>query len=158
MALAATTLLAVAVTAQHGDPHGFGPMHGGPGHGPGHGPGGPLGPLAQELNLTDAQKAQLKQLVESFHVNTQSLHEQLMKSGGGPLEGLSENFDEAAVRAAAQARASAQVELEVAHAKLMSQVYSILTAEQKAKLADLRQKFEQMHREGPPPPPPGDDN
>lgn len=66
--------------------------------------------------------------------------------GGGPLDGLKE-FDEAAVRSAAQARAAAQVELEVARARAQSQVYAVLTAEQKAKLAELRQQFEQRRRE-----------
>ena len=47
-----------------------------------------------------------------------------------------------------------QVELEVAHAKMMSQIYALLTAEQKAKVAELKQRFAQ--RQPPPPPPPGD--
>ena len=65
---------------------------------------------------------------------------------------MSGTFDEAAVRAAAEARAKIQVELEVAHAKIMSQIAGVLTAEQKAQLAA---KHEQMRRLGPPPPPPG---
>jgi len=127
-----------------------------------HGPGGPGGPhgsivehLARELNLTDAQKAQAKQIEDSFRESTKSLHEQLFKLGGGPLDGFKDGFDEAAVRSAAQARANIQVELEVAHARAMSQFYALLTPEQKAKLAELRQQMEQ-HHPGPPPPPPGD--
>ena len=60
-------------------------------------------------------------------------------------------FDEAAVRSAAEARAKIQVELEVSHAKMMSQIFSVLTPEQKAQLAA---KHDQMRRQGPPPPPP----
>jgi len=60
-------------------------------------------------------------------------------------------FDEASVRAAAEARARIQVELEVSHAKMMSQIAGVLTAEQKAQLAA---KHEEMKRMGPPPPPP----
>ena len=162
LALAAALLVTAVGLARQDGPHGFGgpppegpggPRRGGPG-GPG-GPGG-LGPLARELNLTDAQKAQIKQIEDSFRESTKSLHEQLFKSGGGPLEGLKDGaFDEASVRAAAQARAAIQVELEVAHARMMSQVYALLTAEQKAKLAELRQQFEQGRRQPPPPPPPG---
>jgi protein CpxP len=161
LALVAAMLMAAAVFAQKGDMHTFGgPPHGEGGHehgGPG-GPGDMLGHLVHELNLTDAQQTQVKQLMDNFHTSTQSLHEQLFKAGGGPLDGLTDNFDEAGVRAAAQSRANMQVELEVAHAKLMSQVYSILTAEQKAKVAELRQHFEQMHRQPPPPPPSGTEN
>lgn len=45
------------------------------------------------------------------------------------------------------ARAALQVELEVARARAQSQVYAVLTAEQKAKLAGLRQQFEQRRQE-----------
>ena len=56
-------------------------------------------------------------------------------------------FDEAAVRKAAQARAGIEVELEVAHARAMSQIFSVLTAEQKAKLAEIHQQMEQRRQE-----------
>lgn len=152
LALAAALLMGVGVYAQHEGPHGSG----GPGFGHGRGRGGhgrhggPLGPLVCELNLTDAQKTQIKQLTDAFHEKNKALFEQNFRAGGGPFEVLSETFDEAAVRAAAQSRAAAHVELEVAHARLFSQVYALLTAEQKAKLAELKAKFEQ-HRRQPPP-------
>ena len=148
VALAAVLLLTVVAFAQHGP--------GGPGghHGPG-GPGGSLlGHFSQVLNLTDAQKAQIKQLEDGFKESTKGLHEQLGKAGpGGPFEALNGGtFDEAAVRAAAQSRANLHVELEVAHARFISQVYALLTAEQKAKLAELHQQMQERHKQGPPPP------
>jgi periplasmic protein CpxP/Spy len=153
LAFAAALMLGVGVYAQHeGGPHGPGGPgfgHGRGGHG---GPGDMLGHFARELNLTDAQQAQVKQLVEAFHEKNKALLEQGFRDGG-PFEGLSEGFDEAAVRAAAQSRAAAHAELEVAHAKLMSQVYALLTTEQKAKVAELKTKFEQHRQQGPPPPP-----
>ncbi len=157
LALVAALTLSVAALAQHGGPGGHrgpggGPgMHGGPGD---HG-GDLLGHFARELNLTDAQKTQVKQLVDAFHEGNKSLHEQMMKTGGGhgPFEGLTDGaFDEAAVRAAAQARANLHVELEVGHARLMSQIYALLTPEQKAKVAELRQRHEQKRGQRPPPP------
>jgi protein CpxP len=132
----------------------------GPGRGPGGpgdrgfrgGPGGPprdgLGPLGRELNLTDEQKAQIKKINESFTESTKALREQmrtLHENQADPLGGGA--FDEAAVRTAAQARASVQVELEVAHARMMSQIFAVLTPEQKTQLAAKRQEFEQRHRE-----------
>ena len=152
-ALAAALMMTAAAFAQHGPggPHGPGGhgRHGGPG-----GPGGLLGHFSQVLNLTDAQKAQIKQLEDGFKESTKGLHEQLGKAGpGGPFEVLNGGaFDEAAVRAAAQARANLHVELEVAHARFFSQVYAVLTAEQKAKLAELHQQMQERHRQGPPPP------
>lgn len=159
---AALALTAAAFGRQEG--------HHGPGGPPPGGPGGPHGPhggslvehLSRALNLTDAQKAQVKQIEDSLRESTKPLHEQLFKLGGGPFDGFKDGFDEAAVRSAAQSRAAIQVELEVAHARAMSQVYALLTADQKAKLAELRQQMEQR-RPGPPPegagappPPPGE--
>ena len=139
---------------------GFSQGPGGPPPGPGGphergfrgGPGGPprdgLGPIARDLNLTDEQKAQIKKINDNFAESTKSLREQmrtLHESQGDPLAGGT--FDEAAVRAAAQARANVQVELEVAHARMMSQIFAVLTPEQKTQLAAKRQEFEQRHRE-----------
>jgi periplasmic protein CpxP/Spy len=152
VALAAALMMTAAAFAQHGPggPHG----HGGPGrHGGPGGPGSLIGHLAQVLNLTDAQKTQIKQLEDSFKESTKGLHEQLGKVGpGGPFEALNGgSFDEATVRAAAQARANLHVELEVAHARFFSQVAAVLTAEQKAKLAELHKQMQERHKQGPPP-------
>ena len=129
-----------------------GPPPGGFGHrGPG-GPGGPgeFGQLAG-LNLTDAQKEQIKKIHESFDESTKALRDQMRdlhdNDTANPLSG---NFDEALFRSAAEARAKIQVEMEVQHAKMMAQVANILTAEQKSQLAE---RHEQMRRMGPPPPP-----
>jgi len=132
-----------------------GPM--GPGFrgGPG-GPGGPregfgpFGPFGRELNLTDDQKAQIKKIQDSFHEADKALFDQMRTLHESQPDPMSAEFNEAAVRSAAEARAKIQVELEVSHAKMMSQVASVLTAEQKAQLAA---KHEEMKRMGPPPPP-----
>ena len=153
LALAAALMMTAAAYAQHG-PGGPG-GHRGPGrHGGPGGHGSLLGHFSELLNLTDAQKAQIKQLEVNFKEGTKSLHEQLAKSEGGQFEALNGGaFDEAAVRAAAQARANLHVELEVAHARFFSQVYAVLTAEQKAKLAELHKQMQERHKQGPPPPP-----
>jgi Spy/CpxP family protein refolding chaperone len=124
-----------------------GPPRGGFGH---RGPGD-FGPLAG-LNLTDAQKEQIKKIQESFDESTKALRDQMRAlHENDPADPLSSNFDEVAFREAAEARAKIQVEMEVQHAKMMSQVATILTAEQKAQLAE---RHEYMRRMGPPPPPP----
>lgn len=162
LALAAALMIgSIAVLGHRGDARGhegrrgFGAAQGPGGHG-GRGPGrggprsGLLGPLAHDLDLTDAQKEQIKQIEASFAESTKPLHEQFFKAGGDPFGGLTDGaFDEAAVRAAAQARAAVQVELEVARARAHSQVYALLTAEQKATLAERRQQFQRRGRGGP---------
>ena len=125
-----------------------GPPRGPFGHGP-HGPQGPggFGPLAG-LNLTDVQKEQIKQIHEGFAEQTKVLRDQMRTLHQSQRDPMS-NFDEAAVRSAAEARAKVQVEMEVAHAKMMSQVVNVLTAEQRAQMAE-RPKH---RRKGPPRPP-----
>lgn len=154
VAIAGALMLAMTVAVfsqQEGRPPG--PPPGGGFRG---GPGFPgrdgLGPLARDLNLTDDQKAQIKKITASFEESTKALRDQLRKlheSEPDPLSGAA--FDEAAVRAAAEARAGVQVDLEVARARMMSQIFAVLTTEQKAQLATRRQQFEQRRHDGPPP-------
>ena len=140
-----------------GGPMGQGPMGpGGPGFrgGPQGGPRqgfGPFGPFGRELNLTDAQKAQIKSIQDSFRESDKALFDQMRALHEKQGDVAPGTFDEAAVRSAAEARAKIQVELEVSHAKMMSQVFNVLTAEQKAQ---LQAHHDQMKRMGPPPPPP----
>jgi periplasmic protein CpxP/Spy len=106
--------------------------------------GGPFG----RLNLTDAQQQQMRQIAERYRQTFESRRgERGERRGGGfdPLAGGA--FDEAAVRAAAQARANAQVEREVAHARMMYEMYNVLTPEQKSQLAAERQQREQRRQE-----------
>lgn len=152
LAIVGALLLTMAMVAfsqgPQGPPRGDG-FRGGPG-----GPRDGLGPLGRDLNLTDEQKAQIKKITDSFAENTKALHEQLRtlhESQPDPFGGAA--FDEAAVRAAAEARAKVEVELEVAHARMMSQIFGLLTTEQKARLEAKRQEFAQRHKDGPPPPP-----
>lgn len=159
VAVVGALLLALAMVAFSQGPRGG--FHGGPGGPEGLGGPrefGPFGPLGRDLNLTDEQKAQVKKIFDSAAESAKPLHEQLRtlhESEPDPLSGAA--FDEAAVRSAAEARAKIEVELQVIHARAMSQVYSLLTTEQKAKLAARRQEFEQRRSERrPPPPPPAD--
>jgi len=174
-ALAAAVLVAAAVVVvsqQPGPPPGGpmgpgpmgpGPMGGGPmGPGPGfrggpQGPGGPrqgfgpFGPFGRELNLTDAQKAQIKSIQDSFRESDKALFDQMRALHEKQGDVTPGTFDEAAFRSAAEARSKIQIELEVSHAKMMSQVFNVLTAEQRAQ---LQAHHDQMKRMGPPPEPP----
>lgn len=145
--------MAVVVFSQGPQDRPQGPPPGGFRGGPGGPPDG-LGPLARDLNLTDAQKAQIKKIQDSTAESTKALREQLRtlhESEPDLLNGAA--FDEAAVRAAAEAKAKVLVELEVAHARAMSQIFALLTTEQKTQLAAKRAEFEQRRKDGPPPPP-----
>jgi Spy/CpxP family protein refolding chaperone len=107
------------------------------------------GHFAEKLNLTDAQKAQMKQIAERYRESAKAQRQQ--RRGGERKGGFDAfnggTFNEAEVRAAAQARANAQVEMEVQRARMMSEMYAVLTAEQKAQLATERQQREQKRQE-----------
>ncbi|MCA1814924.1 MAG: Spy/CpxP family protein refolding chaperone [Acidobacteria bacterium] len=120
---------------------GFAQHPGGPHGGPGG--GDPLfGPMGRDLSLTDAQQAQIKQLEDSFRDSTKALSEKMRTLMEAQHEAfMAGNFDEASVRANAQERAAIQVELDVAHAKLMSQIAGVLTPEQKAKLVEMHKRM-----------------
>jgi Spy/CpxP family protein refolding chaperone len=106
------------------------------------------GRLAEKLNLTDAQKEQMKQIAARYREGTKALRQQERGQRRGGFDAFNGGtFNEAQVRAAAQARANARVEMEVAHARMMSEMYNVLTAEQKAQLAQLRQEREQKRQE-----------
>ncbi|MBV9924243.1 MAG: Spy/CpxP family protein refolding chaperone [Acidobacteria bacterium] len=121
------------------------------GEGEGRGRRGGFGPFGgrfgDDLNLTDAQREQLRQIEERYRSTFESRR--------GPRRGerpaydpLSEGaFNEAAVRAAAQARANEEVEREVSRARMMHEMYNVLTPEQKAQLAAARQQREQRRQE-----------
>jgi protein CpxP len=111
--------------------------------------GGLLGRFAEKLNLTDAQKEQMKQIAARHRESTRALREQgrSARRGGGFDAFGGGTFDEAAVRATAQARANARVEMQVARARMMSEMYAVLTPEQKSQLATERQQREQKRQE-----------
>jgi protein CpxP len=102
------------------------------------------GRFAERLNLTDAQREQMRQIEERYRATFRSQRGERGERGGergGRVDPFAGGvFDEAAVRAAAQARANAQVEREVAQARMMHEMYNVLTPEQKAQLAADRQQ------------------
>ncbi|MDQ1611255.1 MAG: motif family protein [Pyrinomonadaceae bacterium] len=113
--------------------------------------GGGGGRFFERLNLTDAQKAQMDQIATRYRESAKAQRQQWQGRGERQKGGFDTfgggTFNEAEVRAAAQARANAQVEREVAHARMMSEMYAVLTAEQKAQLTAERQQREQKRQE-----------
>ena len=111
--------------------------------------GGFGGRFAERLNLTDAQKEQMKQIAARYRESTKALRQQARAARRNGDTGFMNGgaFDEAAVRAAAQTRANARVELEVARARMRSEMYALLTPEQKSQLATERQQWEQKRQE-----------
>src|SRR5260370_24136013 len=108
-----------------------------------------VGLLPRDLNLTDDQKTQIKKITDSFEESTKSLRDQLKTLHESERDPFSGTFDEATVRAAAEARAKVDIELSVARAQLMSQIAAVLTTEHKAQLAARRAESVQRLPESP---------
>ncbi len=143
LALTIALVMSVAVGFSQGRPDGRGGDHGGRGmH------GGGFGHFGRNLNLSDAQKTQMQQIAARYETSTKSLHDQLRNLHGNSGATVDNGtFNEAAVRQAAQARANIEVELEVSRAHMMSEMYAVLTPEQKAQLAQQRQQWEQRRQQ-----------
>lgn len=115
------------------------------GHGCGFGFGGHmLGFFADYLDLTDAQQAQIKQIMEKERPTIQPLIDQL-KQGHQQLRQLEESgaFDEAKVRALVTQHSQAITELIVQKARIESEMLQVLTPEQKAKFTKFMDRRSQ---------------
>jgi protein CpxP len=115
---------------------------GGPGGPGGLGRGGPGGPLAglpmRELNLTEAQREQVRQIVESHQAETRAVGERAMAARQAlHAATTAPAFDEALVRAKAAELAAVEADFAVARARMFADVYQVLTPEQQAKAKEL---------------------
>jgi protein CpxP len=100
------------------------------------------------LNLTDDQKAKMKQLRESFAETNKPLREQL-RAKRQELRQASEGgtFNEALATQKLTEIAPLQAKMMAAQANLHQQMLSVLTAEQKAQLEQSRAQFKQRREQ-----------
>ncbi|MFN7828989.1 MAG: Spy/CpxP family protein refolding chaperone [Acidobacteriota bacterium] len=117
-------------------------MFGGPGFG---GPGLPL----RELNLTEEQKAKIKTIQEQSREDALAVRDQLRQFAEQRRAIVNgETFNAEAARELATREASFNIELSVKRMETENSIYNVLTAEQKAKLAEL---IRNRQAGGPPP-------
>jgi Spy/CpxP family protein refolding chaperone len=108
----------------------------------GHSWGGMYGGAFRQLNLTDDQKAKMKQIRESFAVQNKPLREQL-HAKRQELRQASEGgtFNEALATQKLTEMASLEAKLMGEQFKLRQEMQSVLTAEQKAQLEQSKAQF-----------------
>ena len=104
--------------------------------------GGMRGMMFGGANLTDDQKAKMKQIGESFRERTQSLHQQL-RAKRQELRQTSEGgtFNEALATQKLQESASLQAKLMGEQFRMRQEMLSVLTPEQKTQLEQKRAEF-----------------
>ncbi len=125
LTIGAAVLLAVAAAIAQGR-HGFG------------GPGADFHRMLKQLDLTADQHSQVKAIFEKEKPTLQPLMQQ-MRQNQSAIKALEASgpFDEAKTRALATQNSQTMVELQVEHARIKSEIIQILTADQKAKLAQI---------------------
>ena len=143
----------VYATAQNTnqDPRPFRGRGMGPG-GPG-GPGGPMGMLpmlARELNITDAQKAQIKTIADSHRDEWKALGDRARTAHQALQQTVTaDTVDEGLIRQRSAEVAAVEADMAVARARVHAEVFQLLTPEQKTQAKSLQSTFaERMKQRG----------
>ena len=104
------------------------------GHGWGH-EHGFMGHMFHDLNLTDAQKQQVKTIMEANKATMHSLMLQMTQNRLAMLQATSNGtYNQAAIQSLANQQAQLQAQMMIQHQALQHQVYTqVLTAEQQTK-------------------------
>ena len=143
-AIALAASIAVAQSVSTGQDNAQTPQKQGQGRGErrGHSWGGMHGGAFRQLNLTDDQKAKMKQIRESFAEQNKPLREQL-HAKRQELRQASEGgtFNEALATQKLTEMASLEAKLMGEQFKLRQEMQSVLTAEQKAQLEQSKAQF-----------------
>jgi Spy/CpxP family protein refolding chaperone len=131
------------------------PMH----HNHEFGMGHMMGFPAKYLDLSDAQRAQMKAIMEKEHPTMKPLMQQLRQTHEQLKQYEQGTYDEAKVRALATQESQTMVELAVQKTRIHNELYQMLTPEQQTKLKEFEanrearmQKHMQMHEAAPAPP------
>jgi protein CpxP len=143
LTVAAGAPIAIAQT-QGGSEGGWHRRHGGFG-----GRGGMKGEFFGNLDLTDAQKAQLKQVRETHRQAIEPLAQQI-RTKRQELRQLGDGatFDEAAAQAKLTEIAALEAKLMGERFRVRQEMLNVLTPEQKAQLEQRKAEFKQKRAEG----------
>jgi protein CpxP len=103
---------------------------------------GMRGAIFRGLNLTDEQKAQMKQIRQSYRERTQPLRQELRaKTQGLRQANQGGAFNEALVTQTLTETAPLRAKLMGESFKLRQEMMAVLTPEQKAKIEQMREQF-----------------
>ena len=108
----------------------------------GHRHGGHMACMAKALNLTDAQKEQVKSIMQASRAANRPLMQQLAQTHLAMLTATSSGaFDQAKVTALANQQAQLTAQMTVQKESIQHQIYTqVLTSEQRTTADQMRQK------------------
>lgn len=132
VAVAMAACLATAAYAQDGGRRGPG------------GPGGRMGfPGLAALNLSDAQRQQVREVMQRHREEMQTVGKQLHDAFDAQREAVEAvPVNEALIRSTSQSLANVQVEMALLRARVHSEVWSLLTPDQQQTAKELKDKRE----------------
>lgn len=129
---------AVFIFAQKGKRDGFG----GKGFG-----GRGFARLAEKLNLSDEQKTQVKTILEDSKTRVKPLIESMRETRRQAENlGTDGTFDEEQVNRIANAQSEASKQLFIEREKTKAQIFAILTPEQRAEAAKMKEQFKERFK------------
>ena len=100
--------------------------------------------MARELNLTDSQTAQIKAIADADAPQLKALHDQIREHRQALRDKLKAGFDEATAKQEADAIGNLVGQTVFIGSRMKSQMYAVLTPEQKAQL-DKRMEQRREH-------------
>ena len=129
-------------------------------------PGPHMAFLGRELNLTDAQKAQVKTIMQANHANMKTVLQQMAENRKALLAVTANGaYDPVKIQALANQQAQLEAAMIVQHEAVEHQIYTqVLTADQQAKAEQLRteeinritEHMQKMANSADAPPPPAE--
>jgi protein CpxP len=115
------------------------------------GPGGPMGMLpmlARELNLTDAQKAQIKTIADSHRDEWKALGDRARTAHQALQQAVTaDTVDEGLIRQRSAEVAAVEADMAVARARAHAEVFQLLTPEQKTQAKTLQSQVQERMKE-----------
>ena len=108
------------------------------------GPFGPLRMLASQLGLSDAQKEQIKGVMQSHRDEWKALADRAITARKALHDAVTvDPIDEAAIRQRSADVATVEADIAIAQAHARAEIFQFLTPEQQAQAAALRSQMEQ---------------
>ena len=113
------------------------------------GPGGMFGLPMRELDLTDAQREQVRTIMESHRDQQKAIGDRMQAARKALHDAIAaETIDEGAIRAAAADIGTIEADAAVLQAKIRGEVFALLTPEQVKKAKELRSEMENRMKDG----------
>jgi Spy/CpxP family protein refolding chaperone len=106
--------------------------------------------MTRKLNLTEAQQGKIKGILQTERVKIQPLMQQLRQNEQADNAAVSGTFDEAQARTFAGKQTQIMADLIVEKERTKSEIYAVLTPDQRTKALQLMQEREQrwqQHRQ-----------